>query len=60
MLNTMVLHVVVMRFVRKSAHNMSGLCSMPCSMKHNPPMAIIRNVGRAMPSVFRVRIVSMA
>ena len=57
---TMQLQMVVMRLVTKSAHRISGLCRMPCNMKHALPMPIIRNVGNAMPSVFRVRMVVMA
>ena len=58
--NTMLLHVVVTRFVRNSDHSTSGLCKIPCNMKQKPPMAIIKKVGRAMSSVLRVRIVRTA
>ena len=35
-------------------------CSSPCRVNAKAPMAIIRNVGTAMPSVLRVRMVVIA
>ena len=49
--------IVVTRFVKNKDHMMSGWCNKPCSMKNVPPTPIIRKVGRAMPSVFLVRMV---
>ena len=57
MLKTIVLQIEVTRFVRKRDQIISGLCSNPCSMKAKAPIPIIRKVGRAIPSVLRVRIV---
>ena len=60
MLNTITEQDVVMRFVMKSDQMISGSCIKPCSMKQAPPIAIIRNVGKAMPSVLRVLMVVIA
>ena len=39
---------------------MPSLCRRPWMTNANAPIAIIRNVGRAMPSVLRVRMVVIA
>ena len=57
---TIQLHIVVTRLVRNNDHSISGLCNRPCSIKAALPTPIMRNVGSAIPSVLRVRIVSMA
>lgn len=54
------LHIVVTMLVIKSDHMMWGWCSRPCNVKAKEPIPIIRNVGSAMSSVSRVRIVRMA
>ena len=56
----MQLHRHVTALVMNIDQIIFGLCSNPCSIKAKAPTAIIRNVGRAMPSVLRVRMVSMA
>ena len=57
---TMQLHRHVTALVMNIDQIIFGLCSNPCSIKAKAPTAIIRNVGKAMPSVLRVRMVSMA
>ena len=57
---TILLQTVVIKLVRKSDHNTSGLCSKPCNIKAELPMPIIRKVGKAIPSVLRVRMVLIA
>ena len=57
---TMQLHRHVTALVMNIDQIIFGLCSNPCSIKAKAPIAIIRNVGKAMPSVLRVRMVSMA
>ena len=57
---TIQLQVAVMRLVMKSDQMISGLCRIPCSMKKIAPTPIMRKVGRAMSSVFLVRMVVVA
>ena len=56
----MQLHRHVMALVMNIDHIMPGRCNNPWSMNAKAPIAIIRNVGRAMPLVLRVRMVVMA
>ena len=56
----MQLHVQVTALVMNIDHIIFGRCSNPCSIKAKAPIAIMRKVGMAMPSVLRVRMVAMA
>ena len=56
----MQLHRHVMALVMNIDHMIPGRCNNPWSMNAKAPIAIIRNVGRAMPLVLRVRMVVMA
>ena len=49
-----------MALVMNIDHMIPGRCNNPWSMNAKAPIAIIRNVGRAMPLVLRVRMVVMA
>lgn len=60
MAKTIQLHVHVIALVMNMDHMMPLSWVRPWSMKAPAPIAIMRNVGSAMPSVFRVRIVSIA
>ena len=56
----MQLQLQVTAFVSTIDHIIPSLCSRPCTTKANAPIAIIRNVGIAIPAVLRVRMVSIA
>ena len=57
---TIMLHKQVTALVTTIDHITPGRCSNPCTTKAKAPIAIIRKVGSAMPSVLRVRMVSTA
>ena len=56
----MQLQVQVTVLVMNIDHIIPPGCNTPCNIKANDPIAIIRNVGRAIPSVLRVRMVVIA
>ena len=60
MAKIMQLHVHVTALVMNIDQMMPPWCKSPCSMKANAPIAIMRNVGKAMPAVLRVRMVVIA